>query len=187
MYKDMRVLMDGREVGTIAGKAALDAGQTFDLGADGTLSVQFDKTFGSQGLKVSRNGVPLPGSIDDPGTKVKTATGLIYLVAGFNAVLGLVGALGNIDLLKTLGIGWTYVVIGACAAALGFAVSRRQTWALVLFIVLFVIDGVLSLANLAGGQGTTGIVVRVFLLIPMIRAVPAMGQMKKAARGAVVG
>ena len=181
----MRVTVDGRELGTFPNKAAIEQGRTFDLGQGDTLSVRFERAFGSQDLIVSRNGKPLPGSGDDPATRLKAAVGVVYFVAGLNVVLGLLVALAEIEFLAKIGLGWGSVGEGALYGLLGFFASRRHKWALIVATVLFAIDGVFTVV---GGLGTGGpppigaVVARLFLILPMIRGIPAIAKIKQAER-----
>lgn len=183
IFKDVRVVVDGRELGTFPNKAALERGQTFDLGEGDTLRVAFDSAFGSQGLKVSRNGEPLSGSAGDPATRLKTAVGLVYFVAGLNVVLGLIAAVVESGFLTRIGVGWGSVVEGALYGVLGWFASRRHRWALVVAVALFAIDGIVSVAASMGAGGPPpvgGLVARVFFIFPMIRGIPAITKIQSA-------
>jgi hypothetical protein len=145
--------------------------------------VAYDKSFGSQGLNVSRNGKPLSGSADDPATRLKTAAGLVYFVAGLNVVLGLIAVVAESGFLARMGVGWGSVVEGALYGVLGWFASRRHTWALVVAVVLFAIDGIVSVAVGVGAGGPPpvgGLIARVFFILPMIRGIPAIAKLKSA-------
>ncbi|MBX3189681.1 MAG: hypothetical protein KF819_21835 [Labilithrix sp.] len=183
IFKDVRVVVDGKELGSFPNKAALERGQTFDLGEGDELRVAYDSTFGSQGLNVSRNGKPLSGSADDPATRLKTAVGMVYFVAGLNVVLGLIAVVVESELLARIGVGWGSAVEGALYAVLGWFASRRHTWALVVAVALFAIDGIFSVtASIGAGASPPvgGLVARVFFILPMIRGIPAIKKLKNA-------
>jgi hypothetical protein len=178
LWKNIRVLFDGEEIGRIADKAELDRGADFTLPDGlGTLRVHFHKEFAGGELRVTRNGHPLPGSASDPLTRVKTAAHILYFIAALNAVLGLVAVLGNVTVLLDLGLGWITVGLGAVFGSLGFLVARkRSTIALIAAIVLFGIDGLLSVGASVGASRSPpigAIIMRIFLLLPMVRGIGA--------------
>ncbi len=181
-WKDMRVRLDDRELGTIPDGKALKAGRDFPLGDGTTLHVRLEQGFGNAGLRVERDGVPLPGTSGDPAERLKLAYGLVYFVAGLNAALGLVAELASIDVLLSIGIGWGTIVTGAIYALLGWFVhKRRSKVALGLAIVLFALDGLLTLAFSVDAGGTPpvgGLVVRVFFIVQMARGFGAIQELK---------
>ena len=178
MWKDVRVSFDGAEVGVIPNQKALKAGEDIRLPDGSTLHIQL-QTGLSAGLHLLRNGEPLPGTTSDPKAQLAAAYGTIYFVAGLSAAVG-VAALGGVTLLQQLGFGWTSIGAGVLMGGLGYLVSRRSRAALIAAIVLFAADGVVGLwASIDAGTGhvpTTGIALRVFLIIAMARGYKAMSE-----------
>lgn len=80
------------------------AGQRFRLADGSSLEVQLKRTLFSTDLRVSRNGIPLPGSAGDPATGWKNAYGLMYFIGGLNILIGLLAMFG-VAFLLDLGIG----------------------------------------------------------------------------------
>jgi hypothetical protein len=186
IWKDIRVHLDGAEIGSIPSKAALEAGAELVLPDGGTLRVQL--TGGMQPeLHITRDGVPLPGSASDPATRVKTAAGVMYFIAGLSAIVGLAAALLHVELLERNGFGWASVATGALFAVLAFFTSRGSRVALVVGIVLYILDGLLGVVvgfmSLPGGSTPPvgSIVMHVILVMPLFRAFGAMKELKKAA------
>ena len=117
-------------------------------------------------LTLTRNGVALPGSAADPEQRVKAAAGMIFFVAGFNVLLGLVAAAFNVQFLQSIGVGLGSVLEGAIYGGLGYFVGQRSTFALCLAVGLFVIDGILLLVGSGSGSAPPpvgGLVARVLL------------------------
>lgn len=181
LYKDVTVSLDGNPIGVVPNKKALSAGQAFSLPDGSTIKIQLVRKLMSTELQVLRNGEPLPGSSSDPQTRFKTAYGMVYFVAGLNLVLGLVSFLFNVEFLQQIGIGFGSIIFGLVFLALGFFVQRKSTVALILAIVIFALDGILGIVFAASqgyNPGTGGILVRIFLLIPMVQGVGAIKALK---------
>jgi hypothetical protein len=188
LWKDIRVLLDGEEIGTIAGSSELKAGKELSLGKRlGTLRVQLVQSFGSAELQVLRNGHPLPGSGSDPEVRFKAAWAVILFIAAFNLLVGLAAVVFDIEVLAQLGLGIGSLIVAAIYLALGLLVrAYRSPIALGIAIGLFAIDGVLTLVTGFSGSGTPpvgGVVMRIFLLLPMIKGFAAIRELKAGDRG----
>lgn len=173
MWKDFTVRVDAQELGRLQGRKELEGGGAWTLPDGAELRVLLDTSVGGGGLQVTRDGVPLPGSVGDPKTAMTNAASLLYFIAGLNVVLGLVAELAGVELLLGLGLGWATVAFGVVLGGLGFATSRGSIVALWIGIVLFAVDGLLGLYFVvdAGGQpGVGGIVFRVFLVIALVKS-----------------
>ena len=184
MWKDFTVRVDGRELGRMEGQRQLSQGASWKLDDGAMLEVKLDTGIGGGGLKVSRNGVPLPGTAADPKTALKSAAGVVFFIAGLNLVLGLVAELGQVEMLLAIGLGWIAVAIGVVFAGLGFATLRGSLVALWIAIVLFGIDALLGIYATIEAGGTPpigGLVFRVFLIVAMVKA--AMSAAAKPAGG----
>lgn len=182
MWKNITVTLDDQLVGEIENQRALKAGQRFELPDGSAVSVKL-KTGLSTELEVTRNGVPVPGSDTHPQERVNVATGVLGFIAGLSTVVGLVAELGQVGFLLEVGVGLASVISGLLFAVFTYLVGWRNSQvALIIAIALFALDGIanLVLSVASGGAGIgAGLVVRVFLLLPMIRAVPAMSQLRK--------
>lgn len=179
IWKDFTVRVDGRELGRLNGQRELAQGRAWRLEDGSTLQVVLDTGFGGAGLKVSRNGIPLPGSADDPKTAMKSAAGVVFFIAGLNLVLGLVAELVPVEMLLAMGLGWISVGFGAVFAALGLATRRGSLVALWIAIVLFAADGLLGIYQVmeAGGMPPVGgMIFRVFIVVAMVKAALSGGK-----------
>ena len=172
MWKDFTVSVDGRELGRMNGQGELAQGSTYTLEDGSTLMVMLDKSFGSGGLNVTRNGVPLPGSNSDPKAQLSAAAGVTFFIGGFNILLGALAEAVEIQILLDNGIGIFNIIFGVVFLALGFAVRKGSKIALIVAIALFALDGIGSLylsIEAGASPGVGGIVFRVFLLIAMAK------------------
>ena len=98
-------------------------------------------------------------------------------IAGLDAALGLFAEFAGIEALTRLGLGWASLISGALYGVLGFSVWRSHSRvALGIAIVLFALDGVMTLVGSATGGGgrTAGVLIRVVFLIPMVRGFGAL-------------
>ena len=164
-------------MGVVPGQRELSAGQDFALQDGSTLHVQLVRTAMNPELRVLRDGQPLPGTASDPETRLRNAFGIVFLIAGLNLVLGILAVLFRLPFLEELGMGVPSVVLGLIYLVLGFFARRRSAVALIIAILLFAVDGVLGVvfAVSAGASPSIGgILVRAFLLIPMVQGVGAM-------------
>ncbi len=184
-WKDFTVSLDGKPVGVIPDQKALTKGQEMTLRDGSTLKVQLVTQFAGAELRVLRDGRPLPGSGSDPETRFKNAYIMVYLLAGLNLVLGTLALLFQVALLQELGIGLGSIIFGLILLVLGFFTQRKSMIALILAIVIFAVDGIAGFV-MAASQGypssASGMVVRIFLLIPMIQGVKAMKELRQAAQ-----
>jgi hypothetical protein len=181
IWKDIQVKYDGQLLGRIDGQAELKKGREFQL-PDGTpVNVKLNTGFMNQGLMLSHNGQPLPGTGGDPETMVKTAGALIYVIAAFNLAIGVATFLFNIDMLKSQ-FGAGPIIMAVVFAPLGFFTMKRSRAALIIAMLLFGADSIASLVMVASsGHYNFGfLVMRFFFLVAMFRGVKAIGELKAA-------
>jgi hypothetical protein len=187
IWKNLTVRVDGDQVGVIPDQRALKAGQTFTLKDGSSLHLVLVTGIGAE-LRVSRDGVPLPGSSADPEARVKAAAAIIFFIAALSATVGLAVELLEVQFLRDVGFGWESIASGAIFAILGYFVrARRSAIALALAVGLFALDGLITLVG-AFGSGHTppvgGLVARFFLFVPMVRGFGAIRTLKAAERAA---
>lgn len=175
LWKDVHVLFDGRELGSFADKKALKAGGSFSLADGSTLTVRLSNRLGASGLEVLRNGTPLPGSAADPAQRLQVAYGIIFFIAGANFVLGVLAMVTRSSVLSQIGAVPGMVVQGLVYGALGLWLMKGRSYvALSLAVVLFILDGIV----LALHGGSTGIIMRIFLLLPMLGGFGALKKLR---------
>lgn len=181
-WKEFTVRLDGQVVGTIPTQKELWAGREFALPDGSTLSVRLAQQALTPVLELRRNGAPLPGSGTDPGQQVRTAAGIVYFLAGFNIVIGIVALIWRIEFLLRLGVGVPSIVFGLVFAVLGFFVQRRSALALGTAMALLIVDMILSLAGTEQGRSSppvAGLVLRILFLIWMWQGFAAMRALRR--------
>ena len=182
LYKDTTLTLDGVQLGPVLDQGLLRAGQELPLPDGSLLKLHLVSNLAGTELRVTRNGIPLPGSASNPETKVGTAAGIIFFVAGLNLLLGVISLLTRSEFLASLGIGWFSIIFGAFFLVMGFLVKKRSMVALILSIVVFSLDalvGVIGSIAMGGAPAIGGLVFRVFLIIRMVQGVGAITALKK--------
>jgi hypothetical protein len=164
---------------------ALRAGRAFPLPGGSRLEVKVATGVLGPELHLTRDGVPVPGSATDPKARHAAATQTVFTVAAISAVGGLLVELLGVSVLEALGVGWSSVLAAGVFAALGAQVRRGSALALGVAAALFAADGVLMLAlsaQVAGTPPVGGLVMRGFLLVPMLRGIPALRELERPAQ-----
>src|SRR5262245_2263132 len=182
-YKDFQIAFDGAPVGSFEDSNALKEGGTFTLSDGSTLGGKLAAPLLLPALQIVRNGEPVPVSPGHPETRHQGAYNMIFVIAGFNVLVGLLGALTGAAFFRSLGIGWASVLTGIVYAGLGLFVKRGSVVALALAVGLFVLDGIALLATVNPGSTPPvgGIVARFFFLLPMLRGFSALRELKEEA------
>lgn len=182
MWRDFEVQLDGQTIGTIDGQSALKEGRDFPLGDGTTLHIQLVVGLTAE-LHVTRDGAPLPGTSSDPEQRVKAAGGVVFFIAGINAVLGLLVVFFGVGTLERLGFGWGNLVTGLIYAGLAYAVSyHRSALALGVAVALFALDAVFSVTMAVSSGGSPpigGLIARGLLLLSMVRGFGAIRELKR--------
>jgi len=177
----MSVSVDGQDLGTIANQGELKQGRDFPLPQGGTLKVKLQTGLNAE-LQVTKDGAPLPGSGSDPEERFKVAWGIIFFIAGLNALLGLVVLVFDITFLRNLGLGMSSLVTGVVYLGLGLWVkTQRSAVGLGIAIGLFALDGLFTLGATISAGGTPpmgGIIARILLVLPMLRGFSAIKELK---------
>lgn len=179
-WKNTTVTLDDAVLGTFADAHELKEGKAFVLNDGTTLHFQLVKNVVNSELKILRDGEPLPGSASDPFTRYKLAYGILFGIAILNIVLGLLSVLCQSEFLQNLGIGFSSILYGVGFIILGYFTKRRSAIALILAIVIFISDSLMTIVLwVVSGTlpNTAGIIGRIFLLIPMIQGVKAIREL----------
>ncbi len=175
MWKNVAVTLDGQPLGGFADSKALQRGSRFAL-PDGTQLEVSLAQLPLPELRLLRDGVPLPGSPSDPQQLLRSAGQTICVIGALSTGLGLLVAALDLGFLANLGFGFASALGSVVFGLLGLAVLRGSVLALGAAILLYAIDGIALLLSPieAGATPPIGaIVMRVFLSIPMLRALPA--------------
>lgn len=137
-WRNFTIKLDGREEGKIdGGQKSLKEGQSFTLSDGSALFVQLKSGFPS-GLRVLRNGKPVPGSSTDPRQRLTIAT---WPIIG----LGILGTLSGIlslfaPVFQGLALGWNSIIFGIIVIGLGLWAKQGSALALWMVIILFLLD-----------------------------------------------
>lgn len=183
-WRETTVLLDGEALGTIPTRRDLAEGRAFRLPDGSMLHVQLVKRFSYAELLVERGGMPLPGSSADPATQQRMAYGMVFFVAAINLFFGLLRTVFRFNILVSLDNGLYAIALGALTALMGWLVMRGSPVALIVAILVFAADGVLSLLSgitVHPIPSLAGLVARAFMLVPMVRGVPAMVRLRREA------
>lgn len=183
-WKNFTVYYDGAPIDEIEGGAkGMRAGKTLSLPDGSKLSVKLKQDILAAELEVLRDGKPLPGSATDPIQRVRQAYVIIFIVGGFNLVLGIAGIFFETELLYLLGAGWGTAAFGLFLLILGWLVKERQSQpALITAIVLYLADSLLGIAAVIAADETPGIgglIVRVLFIIGMAQGIKAIAEMNR--------
>jgi len=180
--KDLSFSLDGQPLAAFDDSKELKEGRRLALPDGSTLEVRVASPFGFPELLLTRDGEPVPGSSGDPAVRHAAAWHVVAAVAVLNVVVGLLVEATGADFLRGIGAGWPSVFAGLVYGGLAWLVRGRSIVALGIAIALFVVDGAFVLVSAAKAGGTPpigGLFVRVFLLIPMIRGVPALRELAR--------
>ncbi len=180
LWKNMRLSIDGEELGTIPDSNALKAGRAFAVPGGGQLDVKLLTGLQAR-LELRYNGVALPGSAADPQTMLNLARGVIWFMGGLTLLAGLVAELGQVEFLLRLGMNWISVLVGVVMVALGYFVGKRSAAALGVACGLVIFDAVMTLvmaAESGGRSGMGGLGMRIFFLIAMFKGFGAIKELR---------
>jgi hypothetical protein len=182
-FRDGAVILDGELLGGFAGAKELKSGKSFTLKDGSRLSVKLGKNFiGLPELQPALNGERIR---TDARKRLGAAWGVIAFVGALNVLVGMVGEAFSVGFLAQMGVGWASILSGLVYLGLGILVMRRSRAALVGAIALFALDGVATLASAAKATGAppvSGLIMRVFLLVPMVGGFQALTDLERAAR-----
>jgi hypothetical protein len=181
-WKNFVVMLDGNQIARVDnGARELRDGRDFRLPGGARLTLQVKGQFLLKDIHVFVNDEPIPNTVADPDVKIRRAANALYFIAALDVVLGFMAAQSGNPALTGLGFGWTTVAIGMVLFSLALLVRKASLLALALAIGLYLLDTFLGLyiTNLAGVETETGIIVaRLFLLVSMIPAIPAIQAIK---------
>ena len=184
-FKNLTLTFDGSPVASFSSAKEVETPRRLALPDGSELTVELAKVGPFPELRLSRDGVPLPGSAGDPQTQLQGAYNMLFVVAGLNAVLGAIAILGDVSSLKSIGAGWGSLVAGAIYAGLATLVKGRSTLALGVAVALFVVDGLYTFVTAAAARASPpigGLVARAFFLMPMLRGFSAIRELNKPAK-----
>jgi len=183
LWKNVEVLVDGQTQGEpFANLKALKQGREFRLADGRTLYVGFVQRFGSAGLDLKIDGLPLRGTGADPRVAIRTAAVWLFVVSAISTIAGVIGLAS--PAVAALGFGWPSLAAGIVLGVLGFLVlKKRSKVALGIAIAIVLIDTGLTFALFAqmGGRGgvPTGLYLRVIMIIALVSSWRALGEVRQ--------
>ena len=184
-FKNFTVSLDGVVLGSFEDYKALKAGRSFPLEEGSVVRVQLGQWLVIPELRLTLDGAPLPGSPGDPEQLLAGAANVIFFVAGLSFVLGLAALALDVSFLKMLGANGWAILAGLVYGGLGFQVKKRQMWALALAVILYVLDGALTLAmsvEPGATPGVGGIFIRTVFTLMMVRGFGAIRALESRPR-----
>jgi hypothetical protein len=179
MWRDIKIKLDGSEIGSIQNQKELEAGRDFALGDGTTLNFKLKRRIISLDLQLLRNGKPIPESASDPIQRLKSAYNLVFFVGSLNVLLGFGALLSDNAFLHTmLGDGVFAIFLGCVFLILTLFVKNRSALALGIAITILILDGLFAFTYIGPGA-TSGIVTRIFFLIVMAQGFSAIRELKE--------
>lgn len=181
-WKDFTVYLDGAPIGELSPRE-LRAGRSYQLPGGSALNVRLRHSLLAAELEVLQDGRPLPDSATDPMQRVKQATTVIFIIGGFNLLLGIAGIFVETEFMSLLGGGWGTAVFGIFLLTLSLLVKYRLSQpALITAIVMYLADSLLGIAAIisAGGSPTAAsIIIRTIFIIIMIQGAKALNDINR--------
>ena len=159
----------------------LRAGREVTLPDNSVLKLQRTTKYLLPDLVVLRDGQYLPGSSSDPRQKLKVAYRTIFLLAGSYFLTGIaftitapprtvIPLLWNVAVVKAWLLGFAFLVMG-------FSVKRQSTTALKAFILLYGVDGLITLLLNFQNVGfliVLNLLILLVFLTPLIQGIGAI-------------
>ncbi len=180
-WKNFIVTHNEQELGRFANKQELLAGKSFHTADGREIFIRLKGGITNE-LEILVNGEVLPGSPSDPKTIVKTAFGIALFVGLLNVVLGAIGTFAEVEFLQDIGANAFMLGFGVVITALAFGIKAKSLIALVLVNVVYGLDSIfwiIMLFETTENVPIAGLVFRIFIIIALVRAIPAMKKLKK--------
>lgn len=206
---EMTVKFNGWRVGSIPNAESLAAGWEIQLPNGSALQVKLDD---AAGLQVRHNGSLLcakeqtlqvepdsPSAISENAHETaqeqsdkrkfatmnltyRTAYTILFVVGGFNVILGLLAYLVNIGFLRIFGVGYLNIVFGLIYGVLGGFIIKKSYFATIAAVAVYGVETLLAIINSlfifsAAGGGT--LMLRVLILYVLIRCIEAVRYLNK--------
>ncbi len=183
IFKNFNVIWNNNVIMTFANKAELSSGKTYRIDDKRELSVQFVKRgWFEQGVEILVNNIPVRGSSTDPYAVLKGTWILLLVLAGLNILIGVIAETMQVNALQNLGIGLGSLIVGVILIFLAVFIKEKQSMiALIIAILLIFADMVMTIVYLAPSHGsptTSGIYVKIGILIALFRGIAAIRKIK---------
>ena len=176
-WKNIIIRLDGEELDTFAGQNEFRQGKEYKLDDGSVLSIRLVNSLMGQDMQVTRNGKPLPGTMQDPATRIRSSFVLLYFVGGWKILEGILGlAMNGVDF-SVVSRNFIDIFVGLVFILLATLVRRRSMIALIAGIALFAGDALYTAYTLyqAGQQQNVfNLLIQAFLIYYLYQGVGAI-------------
>lgn len=176
-WKNIIIRLDGEELDTFATQNEFRQGKEYKLDDGSVLAVRLVNSLMGQDVQVTRNGKPLPGTMQDPATRIRSSFVLLYFVGGWKILFGILGlAMNGVDF-SVVGRNFIDIFVGLVFILLATLVRRRSMIALIAGIALFAGDALYTAYTLyqAGQQQNVfSLLIQAFLIYYLYQGVGAI-------------
>jgi hypothetical protein len=176
-----KVRLDGNEIFSIADQRTFTKGVEIPLPDGSKISAQLKSGFLGTDVLVSRNGQALPGSTEDPASRLKTVSQILYFLAALNILGGALTFFTTSTLMSDLGLSWYSIIYGVVFLVIAFLTQRKSKPALIIGIILLAVDWFIG-ALLSATQGAmapiTGLFMRLFFIAMVFPGIKAIDELK---------
>ncbi|MEL7643157.1 MAG: hypothetical protein AAGU25_03510 [bacterium] len=181
-WKNIIIRLDGQELDTFANQNEFRQGKEYKLDDGSVLSVRLVNSLMGQDVQVARNGKPLPGTMQDPQTRLRSSYVLLYFIGGWKILFGILGlAVNGVDF-SVLSRNFIDMFVGLVFILMAYLVHKRLSLiALIAGIALFAGDSLYSAYTLyqAGQQQNVfSLLIQVFLVYYLYQGVRAIKKVK---------
>lgn len=174
------VTIDDEIQGILNGVEALKEGHDFELDDGSILHIQLVKKGVKNELQILLDGKSLPDSPANPKMRFKLAYSTLFFIAILNLGFGIFSFIFPSAIMQSIRTLPVSILYSIGFAILGNWTKRRSALALILAIVIFTADSLMSIVVpvLTGTlPSTTGVIGRIFLLIPMVQGIKAIREL----------
>lgn len=175
-WKGFSIKHNGTGLGAPVGRKELKNGVEYLLPGENVVRARI-KSGLIQELELLLNNTPIKGSSTDPDQVIKTTFNLAVIIATLNILIGMMGMLDILPVLKTMGIGLGSFIWGAIILLLSFGIKKKISLAAYAIAGLLALDIILTIvfaANVNSNTPTAGIVIKVVFILYMIKGAKAL-------------
>ncbi len=176
LWKNISIKLDGEEIGTFASQAEFLTGKEFVLPDGKKLTIRLARTMLGSDIHISYNGKPLPGTSAHPETRVRSSYMLLYFWGGLEVIFGILMMVSSKSYSLTsyntisMALGLVYILLARL-------VQKRNLWALIASIVLFVGSAayeVLVTMSAGGSPDMFRLLIQAFLVYYLYQGIGAL-------------
>ena len=183
-WKNIIIRLDGKELDTFAGQNEFRQGKEYKLDDGSVLSIRLVNSLMGQDMQVTRNGKPLPGTMQDPATRIRSSFVLLYFVGGWKILFGILGlAMNGVDF-NVVSRNFIDIFVGLVFILLATLVRRRSMIALIAGIALFAGDALYTAYTLyqtGQQQNVFSLLIQAFLIYYLYQGVGAIKKEREEA------